>query len=81
MEQPAAPLPTSLFPAPCNVTAQLTHMCLDPGMPMRLSQRPDGCAVTPLYVELPLLKPWLWRRTAMMSSSRLMESSEDSSEQ
>ncbi len=33
---------------------------------------PDGWCVTPRKAEVPRLKPWLWRRTAMISSSRLM---------
>ncbi len=30
--------------------------------------------MTPLWAEVPLEKPWLWRLTAMMSSSKLMHS-------
>ena len=33
---------------------------------------PEGWWVTPRKVEVPREKPWLWRRTAMISSSRLM---------
>ena len=37
-----------------------------------ISSVPDGWCVTPRKAEVPRLKPWLCRRTAMISSSKLM---------
>ena len=33
---------------------------------------PEGWRVTPRKVDVPREKPWLWRRTAMISSSSVM---------
>lgn len=37
--------------------------------PIRASHRPHLCRVTPLYFELPLEKPVLWRRSMCTNSS------------
>ena len=54
-----------------RLSAGLDHDA-DPQPAEKAESAPDGWCVTPRKADVPRLKPWLCRRTAMMSSSRLM---------
>ncbi len=56
----------------CAGSALVLDHDAEPRPAAEASSAPDGWCVTPRKADVPRLKPWLCRRTAMMSSSRLM---------